>query len=151
MKKEDLLRSMELFTQNSEQETQMDVKVIHKTEEEELRKFWAVVLEPETDVADDGVGDAHGHVMSVEEVEKAAHYYMENGANVYKSHSAPVDASVVESFIAPCDYTMNEQTIKKGSWVMCVKVHDDELWKEIKDGEIMAFSPGGKAFLTDLQ
>jgi len=40
--------------------------------------------------------------------------------------------------------------ITKGSWVMTVKVFDKAIWKEIKDGELKAFSPGGLGKLKDL-
>jgi len=51
-------------------------------------------------------------------------------------------ADVVESYIAPQDFTINDQTVKKGSWVMSVKVHCPDLWEQIKAGEVTGFSIG---------
>ncbi len=119
--------------------------------DDDRRLFYAVVLEPMTQVTDKG--DSHGHVMKSSEIEESAHYFMKMGATVFKGHQSKVDVSVVESFIAPVDYTPEGCTeeIKKGSWVAAVKVHDDKTWNEIKDGEITAFSPGGYGKLIDLE
>lgn len=129
----------------------MSAKIICKSEDDDQRLFYAVVVEPMTDVTPEG--DSHGHVMSAEEVEKSAHYYMEMGSTIFKGHQSKVDVSVVESYIAPVNFSItgrDEDIITKGTWVMAVKVHDDETWEEIKSGEITAFSPGGYGNLVDL-
>lgn len=123
---------------------------IIKNEDTDQRLFYAVVLEPMTNVTSEG--DAHGDRMTSEEIEKSAHYYMEMGSTVFKNHQAKIDAKVVESFIAPISYTPegSGEQIKQGSWVMAVKIFDDDMWKKVKSGEITAFSPGGFGNREDL-
>lgn len=117
---------------------------IFKTEDEQ-HLFYAVVLEPFSDVHETGIGDSHGDVMSEAEIEKSAHYYMLEGQKVKESHLFPADAKVVESYINPVAYIPDgaNYIVKKGSWVAVVKVFDEELWQMIKAGELTSFSPGG--------
>ncbi|MHA2856919.1 XkdF-like putative serine protease domain-containing protein [Paenibacillus lautus] len=92
------------------------------------------------------VEDAHGDMMDAVEIEKAAHLFMENQHtyNIDKQHDLETDKGyVVESYIAPCDMEMGDQTIIKGSWVAGVKVTDDETWEAIQKSEITGFSMWG--------
>lgn len=61
---------------------------------------------------------------------------------------------LVESYIAPQDLDLDglltgQDIIRKGSWVMAVHVTDDDLWQQVKDGEITGFSIGGVATVLD--
>lgn len=113
----------------------------------EQRVVRGVVL----DVCDEHscVPDLQNDIIKADEIERAAHGFMvrvqrgEGAIDV--DHEAPADAVVVESFIAPVDFTEGEQTIRKGSWFLAVKVFDDALWKSVKDGTRTAFSIGGRA------
>jgi len=150
----DLMEAIKKMTKNIFPEKEnLSMEVVQKSEDGEKRLFYAIVLEPMTDVTDEG--DTHGHVMKAEEIEKSAHYFMQMGATVFGQHTAKVEAVVVESYIAPVDFivegTEKSETIKKGSWVMAVKVKDDDMWKSIKNGDITAFSPGGFGILEDLE
>ncbi|MEK5238054.1 XkdF-like putative serine protease domain-containing protein [Paenibacillus sp. FSL L8-0470] len=90
--------------------------------------------------------DAHEDEMEAEEIEKAAHLFMEkqHTYNIDKQHDLEVDKGyVVESYIAPCDMEIGDQIIAKGSWVAGVKVTDDDTWDSIKKGEITGFSMWG--------
>ena len=50
----------------------------------------------------------------------------------------------VESFIAPCDFPMdNGDLVKKGSWVLAMHYEDPALWQRALRGEFGAFSVGG--------
>jgi len=92
------------------------------------------------------VADAHDDQMDEVEIEKAAHLFMEkqHTYNIDKQHDLEVDKGfVIESYIAPCDMTLGEQQIVKGSWVAAVKVMDDDTWDDIKKGEITGFSMWG--------
>jgi DNA adenine methylase len=51
---------------------------------------------------------------------------------------------IMECYIAPVQFTLNGQTIKKGSWLLATRIVDDNTWKEIKDGKITGYSIGGK-------
>ncbi|OKP84336.1 XkdF-like putative serine protease domain-containing protein [Paenibacillus sp. P32E] len=92
------------------------------------------------------VADAHDDQMDEVEIEKAAHLFMEkqHTYNIDKQHDLEADKGfVIESFIAPCDMTLGEQQIAKGSWVAAVKVTDDDTWEAIKKCEITGFSMWG--------
>ncbi|MEK3762667.1 XkdF-like putative serine protease domain-containing protein [Paenibacillus sp. FSL P4-0338] len=92
------------------------------------------------------VADAHDDQMDEVEIEKAAHLFMEkqHTYNIDKQHDLEADKGfVIESYIAPCDMTLGEQQITKGSWVAAVKVTDDDAWEAIKKGEITGFSMWG--------
>ena len=128
---------------------QISASVIHKSDDEK-RLFYCVVIEPMTEVTKDG--DAHGHVMKAEEIEESAHEFMLTGPVIYKQHIKKTDAKVVESYIAPIDFTPEgaSDLITKGSWVMAVKVLDEKVWEDIKKGKITSFSPGGYGNITEL-
>ncbi len=107
--------------------------------DDEKRIVIGVVYQPDTP-------DAHDDQMSAEEIEKAAHLFMENQHtyNIDKQHDLQADKGyVVESYIAPCDMEIGDQVIAKGSWVAGVKVTDDDTWDAIKKGEITGFSMWG--------
>jgi hypothetical protein len=100
---------------------------------------FGVVYEPD-------VVDAHGDFMTAEEIEKAAHAFMESQHthNIDKQHDLEADEGyVVESYIAPVDMQLGDQEIKKGSWVAGVKVTNAETWAAIEKGEITGFSMWG--------
>lgn len=112
---------------------------ILKSEEEE-RFIYGIVLEP------DGV-DAHGDTIDAPTIRKAAHEFMEHHRTLGLQHQEVINGDVVilESFIAPSDFEISGQTVKKGAWVMAERVVSDKLWKAINAGEITGFSIGGVA------
>jgi DNA adenine methylase len=111
-----------------------DCGFIAKADEQQI--VYGVVLEPE-------VVDAQGDIISAEEIEQAATWWMENSQTVGARHRQTADARVVQSFIAPVDFDMSGGIVRKGSWVMAVKVYDPSLWAAVKAGEITGFSIGG--------
>jgi hypothetical protein len=111
---------------------------------------YAVVIEPMTDVTK--YGDAHGDRMTEEEIEKTAHLYLEKFRNVDLNHSfSPISAVPVESYISPVDFKAPDGSkIKKGSWILAIKVNDSSVWDKIERGELNAYSPGGWGYKKDL-
>lgn len=104
----------------------------------EKRLVFGVVSEPLT-------VDAQGDVLSEEEIERFAHNFLINSRNFDVRHNwKRVRASIVESWIAKSDFEWMGQVIKKGSWIIGVKVFDDDLWGKIKAGVYRAFSIGGR-------
>ncbi len=90
--------------------------------------------------------DAHDDLMTADEIEKAAHLFMENQHtyNIDKQHDLETDEGfVIESHIAEVDMTLGDQDIKKGSWIAAVKVTSDDTWEQIEKGEITGFSMWG--------
>lgn len=111
---------------------------IMKTAEE--RFVLGVVLEPETK-------DSQGDIYSAEEVRRAAHEYMEKAGNLGKQHSelANDKMKILETYITPGDFTLDDQQVKKGTWLMGIRVVDDGLWSDVKKGSFTGFSIGGSA------
>ncbi|MEW4368621.1 XkdF-like putative serine protease domain-containing protein [Paenibacillus kandeliae] len=111
---------------------------IAKTDEDK-QVVLGVVYQPDT-------SDAHDDQMTADEIEKAAHLFMQDQHtyNIDKQHDLDADKGyVVESYIAPCEMTIGDQVIAKGSWVAGVKVTDADTWDAIKKGDITGFSMWG--------
>jgi uncharacterized protein (DUF2126 family) len=70
--------------------------------------------------------------------------YMEKSRTIGSQHRGPAKAVLVEGYTAPVDMEVDGETIKKGSWVVGVKINDDAIWKKVESGELNAFSIGGK-------
>jgi len=133
------------LTKSEKQPTfQKEVRVFINKDEEEQKLVYGVVYEPD-------VEDAHGDFMSAEEIEKAAHVFMKDYRNIDKQHDFNGGVGeVVESYIAPTDFKIGDEEIKKGSWVLVTKA-SDEIWEQIKKGEITGYSMAGTAEVIEKQ
>lgn len=118
-------------------------KPVLKSLDDEKRLITGVVLQP-------NITDAHGDVISELDIEQTAFDFMELHQTIGKQHSEKADAVPVESFIAREDMTIGGEPVVKGTWVMTVKVLDDKLWEDAKDGKFTGFSIGGVAETEDL-
>jgi len=107
----------------------------------EQQIVYGVVSEPDT-------VDLQGDRLSESEIRKACHKFMQTSQRIGKEHSGVAKASIIESYIAPTDFKCNGQPVRKGSWIMAVKVHDPSLWQAIKKGEITGFSIAGTGTRT---
>ncbi|MFP5165723.1 XkdF-like putative serine protease domain-containing protein [Bacillus licheniformis] len=122
---------------------QKEVKVIVK-EADEQKLVYGIVYEPDT-------VDAHGDFMTAAEIEKAAHGFLKDAREIDKQHDFQGGVGeVVESYVAPVDFEMNGETIKKGSWVLVTKA-SEEVWEQIKKGEITGYSMAGTAETIEKQ
>lgn len=98
--------------------------------------------------------DGQEDIYDEEAVEDAAHYWMESWQMVGEMHTSVLDEkqfSVLESYIAPVDFVLNGNDVKKGTWLLMLHIIDDDLWQKIKDGELNAFSIGGIANVEVLE
>lgn len=103
-----------------------------------------IVLEPE-------VVDAHNEIYSAEEIRAAAHRFMEEfGGQLGIMHRQAADGRIriLESYIAPADFTVGDVSIRKGTWLLGVRIIDDDLWEQVKAGDYDGFSIGGSARWT---
>ncbi|WP_336183264.1 XkdF-like putative serine protease domain-containing protein [Bacillus sp. 205(2023)] len=122
---------------------QKEVKVLTK-EADEQKLVYGIVYEPDT-------VDAHGDFMTAAEIEKAAHGFLKDAREIDKQHDFQGGVGeVVESYVAPADFEMNGETIKKGSWVLVTKA-SEEVWEQIKKGEITGYSMAGTAETIEKQ
>ena len=106
----------------------------------EKQLVYGVILEPDS-------LDSQNDFMTAEDIEKTAHEYMAQSRVIGGQHEKPVSAVPVESYIAPQDMEFDgqygPQTVKKGSWVLGVKILDPEEWEKVKSGHYTGFSVGG--------
>ena len=122
---------------------QKEIKVLTKADDEK-KLVYGIVYEPDTP-------DAHGDFMTAAEIEKAAHGFLKDAREIDKQHDFQGGVGeVVESYVAPADFEVNGQTIKKGSWVLVTKA-SDEVWEQIKKGDITGYSMAGTAETIEKQ
>jgi hypothetical protein len=109
-----------------------------KTGEE--RYVLGIVLEPET-------ADAQKDIYSAAEIRDAAHRFMEEYRNLGLMHREFVTGRVkiLESYLAPAAFELDGTRVKKGTWLLAVRVVDDDVWRQVKAGELAGFSIGGSA------
>lgn len=118
-----------------------------KTEpEKRLVTGWAAVC---TDDQGRYIVDYQGDVLPIETLETAVHKaFAETGGagRVGAMHNDYRKASVVESFLATPE---KRQALGFGEgpsgWVVTLKVHCDDLWQQIKSGEMRELSIAGTA------
>lgn len=117
---------------------------IQKTDEK-LRLVSGVVLEPDSI-------DLQGDQIEAEDIRKAMESYMINSRVIGHQHHGQARAAVVECYIAPVDFRLaDKELVRKGSWMMTVKVFDDSIWKSVTDGTIKGFSIGGRGVRTPIK
>lgn len=126
------------MTKSEKQPTfEKDVKVL-VNKEDEKQLVYGVVYEPDT-------VDAHNDMMEASEIEKAAHTFLKDYRNIDKQHDFQGGyGEVVESYVAPQDFEVGGEVIKKGSWVLVTKA-DEDTWEAIKKGDITGYSMAGLA------
>ena len=131
----------------------MLVPVAKAVDAEPRRITMGVVLEPDDSLAQT---DSQGDVMKSADIELSAHAWMERSQAAGLQHGAIVKgARVVESYIAPVDFTVEcsdgrVETVRKGSWVLGMR-WPEYIWKSIEDGEITAYSVGGYGIRTPIE
>lgn len=99
-----------------------------------------VVLEPNTE-------DAQGEMETPDQIENAFLQWSEYFGAIGIGHQdlANERTVVVEKWIARADLELPDGPVKKGSWMLSVRVKDPDLWAAIEAGEITGFSIGGTA------
>jgi hypothetical protein len=128
------------YSSPNKYEFQKSLRLIEKSEDEHDEHIvCGIVYEP-------GVEDSQGDEATAEEIRKAAYRFMESSQKFKLNHQGnPVKASVLESMLAPADFELNGQQVKKGSWVLTLRINDENAWQKIKKGELTGFSMAGLA------
>ena len=116
------------------------IPLIKGVDPSDERFVLGIVLEPE-------VVDAQGDIYSPEEIRQAAHRFMEEFGGLGLMHRFRVNGQVkvLESYLAPADVQIGEVRVRKGTWLLAVRILSDELWEQVKDGQLTGFSIGGSA------
>jgi Putative phage serine protease XkdF len=107
------------------------------------RVVTGVVYEP-------GVLDLDNEFTDEREIQRALYSWAERGARLTINHGPlQVRLRPLEFFQARSDFEEGGQKVRKGSWVLAVRVADDGVWKAIEDGELRGFSMGGRSGVED--
>jgi len=88
--------------------------------------------------------------FSKETVKKASELFLQNGnqSNATLQHQSKIDGmTVVESWIIE-DEQMDKSkkygfSLPVGTWMISMKVENDDIWQKVKDGEVKGFSIEG--------
>lgn len=105
------------------------------------RIAYAAVLVPDEE-------DADGEQVTKEQIEAAAHEWMEHYRQVDLQHSLnSVDAVPVESYITREDMrvTIKDQdlVLPQGTWVLATKHRNEQVWSDIESGKLAGYSMMG--------
>lgn len=118
---------------------------IFKTDDEK-HLVMGIVLEPDE-------VDTQNDTISSDVIEEAAHkflakYNRNTRLGIMHNMFGEIGVELVESYVTRETTKINGNKIKKGSWVISVKVFDDLVWEKCKDGSITGFSIGGTATIV---
>jgi len=148
--------------------------VVKSDRPEEERYILGVVLEPNDGGPGVPLApDTQGDVYSAEEIRQAAHLFMEHYRNLGHQHRELVTGGklrILESYVAMVDMVVlpdgravgvpnlldvirtgeieippEAQLIYRGTWLLGMRVVDDDLWEDFKAGRITGLSIGGSA------
>jgi hypothetical protein len=149
LRQEDILKSYtkEITQEELEKEDEiLGVKLpITKSTNEELKQVTYVAMLPDST-------DLHGDFTSAEEVRKAMESFNRSSMRANLFHMTMTDTfSVVESYLAPTEFILGDNLVKKGTWLMTLQVHDDKLWELVKSGDINGISIGAVANVEDTE
>jgi len=146
-------------SKKSEDEPSEEINVaLLKTQDEHY--VLGVVLEP-----NDGDNEApldpdtQKDVYSDQEIKQAAFGFMEKFQNIGHMHRAIVNnkVKILESYLSPVEFwvTRDGETssskvagaehVRKGTWLLGLRVIDKDLWGKVKSGELNGLSIGGSA------
>lgn len=102
---------------------------------------WGPVLIPET-------VDKQGDIISAEEIEEAAHGFLEDSGRPGLLHRVMLgsrDATIVESGLLRAPYKVSKtQTLPEGTWVLGMNVYNEKVRKLIISGKLKGYSIGGQ-------
>jgi hypothetical protein len=127
----------------------------------EERIVTSVVLEPETP-DNTKTEESQGDIYSEEVIQKGMYWWMENAGQSFSyQHTMPEtrdpspwapgrpltskDIKLLENWQTRVPQTIGTQNIQKGTWMTTARILNDDLWREIKEGRITAWSVGMEA------
>lgn len=116
---------------------------------DDLRYVLGIALEPND--GDDGAPldpDTQRDVYSAEDIRKAAWLFFRRyraAGDMHERKLSDREIEVVESYVAPVDFEIDGQRVRKGSWLVGAHIVSDKLWSDIRSGRRTAWSVDGKA------
>jgi len=120
---------------------------------DEERFVKGVVLEPgvvdKTRVQLEDGTLTEGDAYDAPAVRDACHYWMENsrvGARLHTKQGGTFlrtwEACLLENYITDGPTVIGGRKVRAGTWVQAWRIYDDQLWQDIRRGNIKAFSMG---------
>ncbi len=105
------------------------------------------------------VVDLQGDWMTKEDIAESAYDFLSQynkATHLKQQHQGnPISekAEVVESFLVPDGntITLGSQTYPEGTWIMSIRILDDELWANVESGAITGLSVGGKGVRIEME
>lgn len=147
-------------------------KIVKKIDDGDEYYILGIVLEPN----DGGDGtpvepDTQKHIYSSVDIRKSQQSYMENFQHVEFMHDHIIDdkVKIIESYIAPVSFYISRngesfhaseidfkniedfEFVKKGSWLIGMRIIDNGLWSRIKSGDLDALSIHSFAHVTPVE
>lgn len=115
---------------------------VAKSVDEHLRQVTYVALKP-------GV-DAHLDEIGLEDIRIAKESFnralvaKQKLANLFHMYETST-FDIIESYLLPCDATLNGHFVQKGSWLVTLQINDDAVWEGVLKGEFVGVSIGALA------
>ena len=137
-----------LSTIMGEETSQMRSDIVKFDEDQRIVWGWASVI------SKDGkpVYDTQGDSISPDVLTKAANDFMMDVRVAKAMHDGDQVGEVLHSLPLTKELgsALGISSPQEG-WIIAMKVHDDEVWKRVKSGELKAFSIGGKGLRSAIQ
>ena len=92
--------------------------------------------------------DTQKDFATAKDIKEACYYYMEHAQQFKIQHKGEFltkKIKILENYIAPVDFEVNNEKVRKGSWILIIRVLDNKIWKDIKEEKITGFSMAGIA------
>lgn len=88
--------------------------------------------------------DRHGDTVTKDNIQEVAQDFLANYQNVDVMHTLENVGVPVESWVTKADLDFDGTEVPEGSWMLSVKVRDNEVWQAVKAGELTGFSIFGR-------
>jgi len=123
-------------------EVQIEGQIVKQLDEERLAFGWAYVSTVKGEVS----LDHSGEFIRPELLAKAATNFMLSMRTAKRMHSGESIGEVIHSMPLTNDVAkaLGIQSDREG-WIIAIKVHDEQVWQDVKSGKLAAFSIGGRA------
>jgi hypothetical protein len=122
--------------------TTLKSEVFKFNDEQRLVYGWAYVSTLKGEIS----LDHSGEYIRPNELVKAATNFMLDVRVAKAMHSGSQIGEIVHSLPVTNEIAASLGiTTDREGWIICVKVHDDSVWEDVKSGKLSAFSIGGRA------
>ena len=123
-------------------EVQIEGQILKQLDEERLAFGWAYVATVKGEVS----LDHSGEFIRPDQLAKAATNFMLSMRTAKRMHSGESIGEVIHSMPLTNDVSkaLGIQSDREG-WIIAIKVHNEQVWQDVKSGKLSAFSIGGRA------